>query len=362
MITKVHIKNIHAIKESTINFEKSRYHYLCENIYNEKLVNPIAFYGTNGSGKTSFIATISQLSQILWKEPGNYTVFIPNLFDEKNKNSELKIWFELESVEYVYEIITNLHDGILQEKLVIKEEVIFYKKDNLNYYYNNKEHQLNSPIFSVLRRIASDLVDDRVVKAYNYLSNISYVDASKQQFLCKKIEQKTIQDVMVEQSNEVKKILSDYKCFPTYDFKKVILQTGGKEYYISMNIKGKDKLLHNSFMSTGMYNQSVMLSILTALPENSVLVIDEIEDALHPITIMDFIHAVQKRGIQLIFTSHNTYILQKLRPDQIFFANWNNGFSNYRKLSDIYPNIREINNIEKMYLSHMFDDDITKDE
>ena len=47
-----------------------------------------------------------------------------------------------------------------------------------------------------------------------------------------------------------------------------------------------------------------------------------------------------------------------LRPDQIFFANWRNGFSNYKKLSDIYPNIREVNNIEKMYLSNVFDEDI----
>ena len=129
-----------------------------------------------------------------------------------------------------------------------------------------------------------------------------------------------------------------------------------------MNINGKNWPLHRTFMSSGMYNQSAMLSILTSLPEKSLLIIDEIEDALHPITIMDFINVVQKKGIQLIFTSHNTYILQRLRPDQIIFANWNNGFSNYKKLSDIYPNIREVNNIEKMYLSHMFDDDIESND
>jgi AAA15 family ATPase/GTPase len=111
-------------------------------------------------------------------------------------------------------------------------------------------------------------------------------------------------------------------------------------------------------MSSGMMSQSVLLSTLLSLPQNGVLFVDEIEDALHPITILDFIKVAQERKIQLIFSSHNTYLLQKMRPDQIIFANWNNGYSTYKKLSDIYPNIREINNIEKMYFSNMFAEDI----
>ena len=113
-----------------------------------------------------------------------------------------------------------------------------------------------------------------------------------------------------------------------------------------------------NLMSSGMYSQSVLLSTLLSLPQNSVLFVDEIEDALHPITILDFIKVAQEKNIQLIFSSHNTYLLQKLRPDQIIFANWKNGSSTYKKLSDIYPNIREINNIEKMYFSNMFDEEI----
>ena len=361
MITKIHIKNINAIKDSIINFEKSRYHYLCENIFKEKLVNPIAFYGTNGSGKTSFIEAISQLVQILWKEPGNYSMFIPNLFG-KNKISELKIWFEIDTFEYVYEIKTHFKDGIIEESLAINKDYCFKKNTVLSYVYNKKDNLLNSPTYSVLRKLASDPLDDTIVKVYEFLSNIAYIDAAKQQYLCKKIQQKSINDLMVEQSNEVEKILVDYKHFPVYSYESRNIVEGHKDYYISMNINGKNWPLHRTFMSSGMYNQSAMLSILTSLPEKSLLIIDEIEDALHPITIMDFINVVQKKGIQLIFTSHNTYILQRLRPDQIIFANWNNGFSNYKKLSDIYPNIREVNNIEKMYLSHMFDDDIESND
>ena len=127
-------------------------------------------------------------------------------------------------------------------------------------------------------------------------------------------------------------------------------------------MKDAQMVLPLSQISDGMLNTSVLLSIILSLPENATLVVDEIEDALHPLTILDFFKVVKEKNIQLIFSSHNTFILQQLRPDQIFFANWKDGFSTYKKLSNIYPNIREINNIEKMYLSNLFDEEIKSDK
>lgn len=363
MITKIHIKNINAIKDSTISFKKSRYHYLYENIYNEKLVNPIAFYGTNGSGKTSFIEAIAQLVRILFEEPGSYSLFIPNLLLSKLSSlSLIKIWFTIDNDNYIYEIQTKIKDGIVKEELSINNHTKFHKIDSLTYECNNNTYSLSSKNFSALRKIANELSDELITKAYNYLSNIVYIDAFKHEFLSKLISQKSINNLMVEQSNKVEEILKNYNHFPLYSFESSTSEEGKKNYFFKMNVNGKSKALSSYFMSTGMLNQSAMLSILTALPKNSVMLIDEIEDALHPLTIMDFIKVAKERNVQLIFTSHNTYILQKLRPDQILFANWKNGYSTYKKLSDIYPNIREVNNIEKMYLSHLFDEKIETDE
>ena len=93
---------------------------------------------------------------------------------------------------------------------------------------------------------------------------------------------------------------------------------------------------------------------------NSVLFIDGIEKNLHPSSVSMLIKEAQKREIQLIFTSHNTNLMQELRPDQIYFARWQNGISYYFRLSNIYDNIREINNIEKMYLSNTFEEKINE--
>ena len=111
-------------------------------------------------------------------------------------------------------------------------------------------------------------------------------------------------------------------------------------------------------ISTGMRNSSILLSLILSLPHNGVIFIDELEMALHPSTIKDLIKLVQKLKIQLVFSSHNTNILEYLRPDQVYFAKRKKGFSTLMRLSEIYPNIRQVNNIEKMYLNSVFDEQI----
>ena len=130
----------------------------------------------------------------------------------------------------------------------------------------------------------------------------------------------------------------------------------GLRYFIKFD--NLDDVIPFEFISTGMLNQSTLLSILVSLPNNSVLFVDELEQALHPSAILSFIKVVKSKKMQLVFSSHNTFILQSLRPDQVYFANWNDGLSSFYRLSKIYPNIREINNIEKMYLSSIFDEAI----
>ena len=69
-----------------------------------------------------------------------------------------------------------------------------------------------------------------------------------------------------------------------------------------------------------MFKNSLLLSTVLSMPKNGVLIVDELENALHPVAILDFLNIIKEKNIQLIFSSHNTFILQHLRPDQIFFA------------------------------------------
>ena len=119
----------------------------------------------------------------------------------------------------------------------------------------------------------------------------------------------------------------------------------------------KDELIiPKILMSSKMIGQSQLLTLLLLMNEDNLLVVDELDRSLHPLVVKEFIKETMNRKVQVIFSSHNTHFLQYLRPDQIFFAKWKNNTSKFNRLSDINENIREVNNIEKMYLSGLFNE------
>lgn len=368
MLTRVEINNINSIRNAEFDFTKCKYQYKDDMVYNNEIVNPVAFYGTNGSGKSSFLTAFSQLLSLLVDEPSQLRVFVPHFRNQKkdNKialsvtgNSSIKLFFKLENKSYIYAISTSIQGYISSEKLSVNGIELF-DRGKKKYTYNSKENEVVSEMFPLLRTLDIEKNDPEIHLCYEYLSNIGFVDASKKQFQFKIAKQKSYKDIIVENSSEIKEILSKYKEFPLYDVRSTTNEVGEKEYIIIIKHNDGELVLPWQFISSGMENQSMLLSAVLSIAENGVLIIDEIEDALHPLTVIDFINAVKEKNIQLIFSSHNTYILQSLRPDQIYFAHWDSGFSKYKRLSNIYPNIREVNNIEKMYLSNLFEEDIKK--
>lgn len=372
MLTKVEIKNINSIVEAAIDFTKCKYQYKDNMVYNDKVVSPVAFYGTNGSGKSSFLTAVSQLISLLTSEPTQLHPFIPHFRSEKIDQGEkqeinmitedassIKLFFEINKDSFVYFIETSF-EGYITNEALVKDSTELFRRDADVYYYNNESTEVISKLFPTIRTLEIDKNDEYIHLCYDYLSNFGFIDAAKKHFQLKIAQQKSYYDIIVEKSNETKEILSKYKEFPLYDVRSSVNELGEKDIVATINHNNGELVLPWALVSSGMQNQSMLISAVLSLPENGVLIIDELEDALHPLTILDFISAVQEKNIQLIFSSHNTYILQSLRPDQIFFAHWKNGYSVYKRLSEIYPNIREINNIEKMYLSNLFEEDIKK--
>lgn len=385
MITKMEVNNINSINHCSISFEKAKYKYLNDMIFNNELVNPISFYGTNGSGKSSLLNAFSTLIALLTLDVNDLYAFTPNIINtnvmiekeiKKHPNishhrlkflnnkirSSILITFKLNENNYEYFIETN-YEFITKEYLKYKNQKIF-SRHSFQYTYEDNNIKMRENLYPMLRKLANEDIDSNIIKdAYNFLSNIAFIDATRKNYLLKSFNNKSYKDILVEYSKDVKDLLKKYKEFPLYTIEKESTELGQKYYLLNLALNGqKNVQMPLNYISSGMENNSLLLSTVLSLPNNGVLIIDEIEQALHPLTILDFLKIIKDKNIQLIFSSHNTFILQKLRPDQIFFANWNNGYSTYKKLADIYPNIREVNNIEKMYLSSLFDEEITKDE
>lgn len=359
MIKRVVINNVFSIDNCDISFEKAKYKFLNQYNISDKIANPIAIYGRNGSGKSSFLEAFNCLLILLASEVDKLAPIIPNFVNGKDKTSLIKLYFDLDGNNYEYSIRTNI-EKIVEEELIKDDRVILKREDNI-YTVENNEYSIPANLYPALRDYANKNSGTVLNKAFEYLSNMAYIGADKKAYIARTTNNSTHLDVMVNKSNEVKEILKQYKSFPIYDIDSYIDEkTRAKNYYATIERESGSFTIPYVFVSNGMKNQSFILSILLSLPENGVMIVDELEDALHPLTIMNFINVAIERKIQLIFVSHNTNTLSQLRPDNIVFANWKDGYSSYKRLCDIYPNIREINNIEKMYLSKVFDEDIEK--
>lgn len=367
MITRIEIDNINTTSNVDLSLSKAKYKYLEEYVLVGKVSNPIAIYGKNGSGKSSFLSAIDSLVKLLNGSQDQLRPFQFNYANLKKKKNDLetataayiKLYFDIEADEFEYYVSTN-YDSITEEYLSLNGVEIFHR-DVAEYTFEGLSCANSKSFYPVLRKLANDEsnFDGAVSRAYRYLAGIASVAADRTGYTARVLNNMNSLDVMVEKSGEVKKTLSEYKAFPLYDISSYVEENGEKKYRVSVQTEnGKTVVIPFNMASTGMKNQSFLLSVLLSLPEGGVMVIDEIEAGLHPLTIMDFIRAANKKKIQLIFSSHNTSVLSKLRPDNIVFTHWKNGYSSYRRLSDIYPNIREVNNIEKMYLSATFDEAI----
>ena len=381
MLEKIYIKNICSISETELSFIKGNYQYRSDNVLGN-LVNPIAIYGHNGSGKTSFLEAIREFILIMFIPPSNLGPFVVNniLFEkyvkdrslEKNIEGTIKLYFSIKDKKYEYGLIISRINGIVEEYL--KDENYIFNRTQFNYLYkgNNYELTKNDLLISTLRSLASSEVNDSDIQnVYKFFTSFVHLNlqninlggyATSSLFS----NSKNIFNLLVEKSDEVKQTLKDYKDFPIYSIKKIDtlnpLENSLSNYLVQLEDEDNFKVeLPFNMISTGMRNNSILLSILFSIPQHSVLFIDELELALHPSAIESFLNVVKKKKVQLVFSSHNTNILTYLRPDQIYFSKWKKGFSRLLRLSDIYPNIREVNNIEKMYLNSSIDDAINNE-
>ena len=374
MINKIIVKNINSIGTYEIDFKKGNYKFLEENTIND-LVNPIAIYGYNGSGKSSFFKAIAQFISFLVSIPDSLAPFLVNQFEFENYftgnkdiskvTGSIEIYFTLNNYNYEYYFsTTNEKEVYIGLEKLIKDNKIIFSRSKDEYIFENKTNIISPGLIPILRRLAStEINNDDIQRVYSYLSSFTFVDLpniNTGRFAVSKILNNIPYiELLTGHSKEVKEILKEYKQFPVYevlkDENKNSFSYPQSKYFVEIESKDFKGKLPFELVSNGMRNTSVLLSILLSLPKNGALFVDELEQALHPTALKSFIEIAKKKKLQLVFSTHNTSILQELRPDQVYFTKWDKGFTSIDRLSKIYPNIREVNNIEKMYLSSTFD-------
>ena len=401
MVLEIRLRNLYSIKDEIVldlqagksNSRKSQTLQSNTFVYKgDRILKSVALYGANASGKSNIIKAIIGGCSLIFNshhhnENSDFN-FSPFKFDNyAQRPSRFFIRFVMNEIEYEYSFS-------LTRSEIITEELYYYPNDRRAKIFTRDETQgkEKNKIYKFGAGIRKPMdVADNTSRKTLYISRASQMDRAiaKEIFnffnstftfsfenLDIQIAEKLYKENRTSLLQALKIADSDIiNISMRKDFQQAnkVLTTVGDELvtplqdgvladlFFSTFHKVNDKIAFNLFTEESAGTQKLfymMLSVIDAIKNNKIMLIDEIESSLHSKLveyIVELFHA--SHSAQLIYTTHNTRLLNlnKLRKDQIYFVNKrDDGSSDLYSLFD-YKDFRDTMDVEKAYLQGRFD-------
>lgn len=404
MLIELKMKNCFSIQgEQVLSLVASNDKQLKGNTFqadNLTLLKSVAIYGANAAGKSNIVKIMEAIKVMVLQsatiQRGIEFPLMPFLLGEdKEKPSEFEISFMAENVKYRY--------GFAATRKKILEEWLFaypngrmqqwflrsYDKKNDKYQYefgskflgekklwenSTRENalflstaiQLNSkqlrPVFDwFLGKFNMSSINgfdnalDITLEAFNENPKeiLKYLKVADLDIEYLKVEEKDIgfEQLPLKFSDRLKALMKKSNQKPKQvEIKTTHLNQQGQpiEFNMQLESDGTQKF----FKFSG--------PIFHTLKQGNTLIIDELHNSLHPLMtkfIINLFHndKINKNNAQLIFTTHETSILDKdiFRKDQIYFCEKQNKATKLYAMSD-FKGLRENIDFEKSYLLGRF--------
>jgi len=400
MVLEIRMSNFFSIKDEIVldfraaNIKSANARALEKNLFEinkTQVLKTIAIYGANASGKSNIIKAIRFCHAMVFESHlHNQDVlfnFQPFKFDGNSKKpSTYFIRFISNNIEYEYSFT-------LTREKIITESLYFYPRGRIKEIFMRDERlgktKKEKYRFGDVLKRPMDVAENTSEKTL-YISRASQMDRDIGKEIFNYFHSQFILDYIgfgassIETlSNENKQQLVDAIKIADSDILDVkikVLKKAGKQYKAdakALTLSVED--IVQDYLQIKTYHKAspsipfdflteesqgtiklffIMLTILDVVKNNKTLLIDEIEDSLHP-KIIEYLFNVFNAGskAQLLCTTHNTLFLdlKNIRKDQIFFANKNpDGSTDLYSLYD-YSDFRDTMNLEKAYLQGRFD-------
>lgn len=321
-----------------------------------KILKTICLIGCNGSGKTSILSAIDTLQTFISfpfrkniKENNDFVNYIKSMSEDELKNYLIKFntldlgeqninrkdeptLIEIElyvpkrknniSGFYSYKITYDFNykkNGVLSESLNYRPN--YEKKNTINLC--NKKNIIESQIGTAILYENNDNISKNTIKYIEYYKSfteelLNYTDC-----------------IFDGASTDIREILKNNK----KDFIKVCNIADDKIIDVSIDENSKNRnilfwnklgnSLYFSQLSEGTRKIIILGSvIIEAIKNNSTLLIDEIEQSLHP-ALVDFLIELassqySNNYTQLLFTTHSPLLAFSLENDELYFINNHN--------------------------------------
>ncbi|OPZ77957.1 MAG: hypothetical protein BWY78_00802 [Alphaproteobacteria bacterium ADurb.Bin438] len=412
-IISAKIKNFASFKDESeaLFLAESKYHSISNKDWNlishnsldddDKILPVTAIYGANASGKSNFLEAISSIKNLMGRgeKADNHNIKTnPFTLDKKSqeKNTLIELEFIIDNTRYLFVVEYN------STEIVFEKLSSLNKDNNENSYYNRKAENgsptlefdtdllldnefkkkgINGEILLIPKRSdvlalesmsSADLLIAK--KIYNFIKELKILVDFKNETMLEKIKNNNkiksqvlsflksadtgIVDIKIKKGSELGiDLLKLPKNMPT-ELKERIIKDISEDFFVKFIHSGEDfsgAVPKESDGTDAYFN--ILLSILPAFIDGGIFIVDELERSLHPMLIkqvVDLFHnkKINKAGAQLIFTTHNTSLLNQdiLRRDEILFAE-----KDFDGTSRIYPlselnGIRASEDLEKNYI------------
>ena len=337
----------------------------------EKLLKTVVIYGANASGKSNIIKAVRTCLKLILNSHNHNedTVFNfePFKFADNEKLSRFDIRFLIDGIEYEYSFsLTNTE--------IFTESLYFYPhgKKALVFTRDETKGKNKKDIYSFGRRIKRPLdVAESTSRKTLFISRASQMDRDIAKKVFTYLKNKVILDYADYSPFVVEESLKNNK-----EALLRLLKVAGSDI-VDIKLKKRDEASSELLIRT--YHRQkpsvafdfdaeesngtkvlfkLMLAVLTVVKDGGLLLVDEMENSLHVKLIEYILNLVNNSdSAQLIFTTHNTYLLnlKKFRKDQVYFVNKDvKGSSDLYSLYD-FKDVKDGLDIEKAYLQGQFD-------
>lgn len=398
MLLEFTVENYLSIKEPvTLSLVASKDEDNACNVINPEdikkgkgILKSAVIYGANASGKSNIIKAMDFMRDFIMNKSKNIlptdTIDVtPFAFDDEtpNKPSRFEVVFIQDGIKYFYGFSVDrekIHREYLYHYPKGRQAVIFERDSSNNYVGAKKKLAEMTPknkLYLITMAQSNEDVAARVLEWFeklyiipfpleicssslpfkNFIKNDKY--ASKIIDIIKKIDvgikNITIKDLKDENFHFLEKEKQSYaKAHAAgnllIETNHEIIKKNGTKIITSLNFNFESQGTQILFELAGF--------LIEAVENNKILVVDELDQSLHPEllkSIIEIFHA-QNSQAQLIFTTHDTSQLntRNFRKDQIFITEKNRE-EQYTDLYSLYD-VKGVRteNLQKSYLQGRF--------
>lgn len=333
-------------------------------IGNERLLKTVAIYGANASGKSNIIKAVKAAVDMILDShnynEGDCFGFKPFKFGGNDAPSEFYIRFIVNEIEHEYSFSCTREE-------IITESLYYYPKGRKALIFSRDERKSGGKKekyeFTTVIRRPMDVASNTSRKTL-FLSRASQMDRDKAKEIYRWFNEQLVFSYRGNTSMVTDRFLGDNK-----DAVLRVLKAADSDIVEFSYKDGELTTFHRRNPSLPFdFNTEesegtkilfrIMLTVMDVVRNNKVMFLDEVETSLHTRLVEYLINLFHNsRSAQLVFTTHNTHLLDmsRFRKDQIFFVNKrDDSSSDLYSLFD-YKDFREKMDLEKAYLQGRFD-------